>query len=138
LSAALNAYRRTLQDLAQEQKKRASSKQKSKEEAEADCVQEKKEKTAQSFLAFLEKARNGEMLPAEEVVKCASYFQDELTLDNMPRMQLVNFCRYMSIPPYGSDNVLRFQLRHRMRILLEDDQRIVSIAATRVPICRAV
>jgi len=125
LTAALNVYHRTLQDLAQEQKKRASSKQKSKEEAEADCVQEKKEKTAQSFLAFLEKARNGEMLPAEEIIKYASYFEDELTLDNMPRMQLVNFCRYMSIPPYGSDNVLRFQLRHRMRILLEDDQRIL-------------
>ena len=121
LTAALNTYRRTLQDLAQEQKKRASSK----EEEEADCVQVKKKKTAQSFLAFLEKARNGEMLPAEEIIKYASYFEDELTLDNMPRMQLVNFCRYMSIPPYGSDNVLRFQLRHRMRILLEDDQRIL-------------
>lgn len=116
---------RTLQDLAQEQKKRAASTQKSKEEEGDDCVQEKKEKTAQSFLAFLEKARNGEMLPAEEIIKYASYFQDELTLDNMPRMQLVNFCRYMSIPPYGSDNVLRFQLRHRMRMLLEDDQRIL-------------
>ena len=121
MTADLNTYRRTLQDLAQEQKKRASSK----EEEEADCVQVKKEKTAQSFLAFLEKARNGEMLPAEEIIKYASYFEDELTLDNMPRMQLVNFCRYMSIPPYGSDNVLRFQLRHRMRILLEDDQRIL-------------
>mmetsp|Transcript_14511 Transcript_14511/g.41763 ORF Transcript_14511/g.41763 Transcript_14511/m.41763 type:complete len:1046 (+) Transcript_14511:61-3198(+) len=118
-------FQETLQDLAQEQKKRASSKQTSKEEEEADCVQEKKEKTAQSFLAFLEKARNGEMLPAEEIIKYASYFQDELTLDNMPRMQLVNFCRYMSIPPYGSDNVLRFQLRHRMRMLQEDDQRIL-------------
>jgi hypothetical protein len=117
---------RTLQDLAQEQKKRAAGNQKSQEEKEGvDCVQEKKEKTAQSFLAFLEKARNGEMLPAGEIIKYASYFQDELTLDNMPRMQLVNFCRYMSIPPYGSDNVLRFQLRHRMRMLLEDDQRIL-------------
>jgi len=31
----------------------------------------------------------------------------------------------MSIPPYGSDNLLRFQLRHRIRSLVEDDQRIL-------------
>eukprot|EP00562_Extubocellulus_spinifer_P005962 CAMPEP_0178531788 /NCGR_PEP_ID=MMETSP0696-20121128/33621_1 /TAXON_ID=265572 /ORGANISM="Extubocellulus spinifer, Strain CCMP396" /LENGTH=648 /DNA_ID=CAMNT_0020163729 /DNA_START=13 /DNA_END=1961 /DNA_ORIENTATION=+ len=116
-------FQETLQDLAQEQKKRAANKLESIEDG--DSVHKKKEKTAQAFLAFLEKARNGEMLPAEGIIKYASYFQDELTLDNMPRMQLVNFCRYMSIPPYGSDNVLRFQLRHKMRLLQEDDQRIL-------------
>jgi len=31
----------------------------------------------------------------------------------------------MSIPPYGSDALLRFQLRHRIRTLKEDDQRIL-------------
>lgn len=55
----------------------------------------------------------------------ANYFQDDLTLDNMPRMQLINLCKYMSIPPYGSDAFLRFQLRHRIRVLKEDDQRIL-------------
>jgi LETM1-like protein len=31
----------------------------------------------------------------------------------------------MGIPPYGGDSFLRFQLRHRMRMLQEDDQRIL-------------
>ena len=31
----------------------------------------------------------------------------------------------MSIPPYGGDNLLRFQLRHRIRLLKDDDQRIM-------------
>ncbi|KAL9190470.1 hypothetical protein ACHAXT_007681 [Thalassiosira profunda] len=127
-------FQESLQDLAQEQKKRAARKLKAKgeeekEEGGANCDQvvklEKKEETAKSFLKFLEKARKGEILPAEEIIQYAAYFSDELTLDNMPRMQLVNFCRYMSIPPYGSDNILRFQLRHRMRLLQEDDQRIL-------------
>lgn len=86
---------------------------------------ENREETAASFLEFIEKARNGEFLPPEVVVRYAKYFKDELTLDNMPRMQLINMCRYMSIPPYGNDNVLRFQLRHKVRGLIEDDQRIL-------------
>jgi hypothetical protein len=31
----------------------------------------------------------------------------------------------MSIPPYGNDHLLRFQLRHKVRVLQEDDQRIL-------------
>ena len=32
---------------------------------------------------------------------------------------------HMNIPPYGADAFLRFQLRHRIRTLKEDDQRII-------------
>jgi LETM1 and EF-hand domain-containing protein 1 len=83
------------------------------------------EDSAVSMLEFLAKARNGEMIPPDVIVRYATYFQDDLTLDNMPRMQLINMCKYMSIPPYGSDAFLRFQLRHRIRVLKEDDQRIL-------------
>ena len=37
----------------------------------------------------------------------------------------MNLCRYMDIPPYGADSLLRFQLRHKIRGLKEDDQRII-------------
>jgi len=83
------------------------------------------EETAKDFLNFLEKSRNGEVIPPEVIIKYAKYFEDELTLDNMSRMQLINMCRYMGIPPYGADSLLRFQLRHRIRTLREDDQRII-------------
>lgn len=86
---------------------------------------ENREETASSFLEFIEKARKGEVLSSEAIVKYATYFKDDLTLDNMPRMQLINMCRYMGIPPYGNDTVLRFQLRHKVRGLIEDDQRIL-------------
>ena len=92
---------------------------------ELESNAETREETAASFLEFIEKARKGEFLPPEVIIRYSSFFKDELTLDNMPRMQLINMCKYMSIPPYGNDNFLRFQLRHKVRILQEDDQRIL-------------
>ena len=65
------------------------------------------------------------IVPPDVIIKFAKYFEDNLTLDNMGRMQLINMCKYMGIPPYGNDNLLRFQLRHRIRLLKDDDQRIL-------------
>jgi LETM1-like protein len=85
----------------------------------------KQEQSAAAMLDFMTKARSGEILPVDVIIQFASHFHDDLTLDNMPRMQLINMCRYMNIPPYGGDNFLRFQLRHKIRTLVEDDQRIL-------------
>ncbi|GMH75609.1 hypothetical protein TrST_g7638 [Triparma strigata] len=80
---------------------------------------------AKAFMDFLDKARKGEKLPAESIIKFSAFFKDDLTLDSMSRMQLVNMCRYMGVTPYGSDAFLRFQLRFKIRALKEDDQRIL-------------
>lgn len=119
-------FQETLQNLAKEQKTRA---EKNKVDAIAsstcDGTFSEKEETARSFLDFIEKSRNGEFMPPDVIIRYAKYFQDDLTLDNMSRMQLINMCKYMGIPPYGADSLLRFQLRHRNRTLKEDDQRIL-------------
>jgi hypothetical protein len=119
---------RTLQDLVKEQQKDAERRKLKNEEADnkdGKMIAEKQEESAADMLNFLEKARNGELLPPEVIIQYANYFQDDLTLDNMPRMQLINMCKYMNIPPYGADAFLRFQLRHKIRTLKEDDQRIL-------------
>jgi LETM1 and EF-hand domain-containing protein 1, mitochondrial len=122
---------RTLEELAKEQKRKASKRKKELEEAGVDlgkdgCTTiEAQSDSAGSMLEFLKKARNGEMIPPDVIIRYANYFKDDLTLDNMPRMQLINMCKYMSIQPYGSDSFLRFQLRHKIRVLKEDDQRIL-------------
>ena len=112
----------TLQELAKEQKRIAAKRN---VESPDNEIANKQEQSAQSMLEFLEGARQGEMMPPEVIIQYAKYFQDDLTLDNMPRMQLVNMCRYMQLQPYGADSFLRFQLRHRIRQLKEDDQRII-------------
>eukprot|EP00554_Chaetoceros_debilis_P006561 CAMPEP_0194073736 /NCGR_PEP_ID=MMETSP0149-20130528/1033_1 /TAXON_ID=122233 /ORGANISM="Chaetoceros debilis, Strain MM31A-1" /LENGTH=917 /DNA_ID=CAMNT_0038753779 /DNA_START=273 /DNA_END=3026 /DNA_ORIENTATION=+ len=120
-------FQETLHGLAKEQKQRAELKKQKLVDAGSSDLEstENREETAASFLEFIEKARNGEFLPPKVVIRYAKYFQDELTLDNMHRMQLINMCKYMALPPYGNDNLLRFQLRHKIRTLLEDDQRIL-------------
>jgi hypothetical protein len=122
---------RTLKELAKEQK-RIAAKRKSEGKSDdgstdgsSDEIATKQEQSAASMLEFLDRARSGEMLPPDVIIQYANFFQDDLTLDNMPRMQLINMCKYMNIPPYGSDAFLRFQLRHRIKSLREDDQRIL-------------
>ena len=51
-------------------------------------------------------------------------FKDDLTLDNLSRPQLVSICRYMNIASFGTDNLLRYQVRVRMRQIKRDDRAI--------------
>ena len=76
-------------------------------------------------VSFIEKARMGEPIPNDVVIRIAQLFKDELTLANIARPQLVSMCQYMNLPPYGADMFLRFQLRNKLRALKEDDRRIL-------------
>jgi LETM1 and EF-hand domain-containing protein 1 len=116
-----------LEELAKEQKRKATKRNLELKEAGVDSSDTigKQEDSAASMLEFLEAARSGQIIPPDVIIRYAKYFQDDLTLDNMPRMQLINLCKYMGIPPYGSEAFLQFQLRHRIRVLKEDDQRIL-------------
>eukprot|EP01038_Epipyxis_sp_PR26KG_P006148 gene6148-8475_t len=80
---------------------------------------------AKELVDFIERARLGEPLPNETVIRIAQLFEDELTLSNVPRPQLVSMCTYMGLQPYGADAFLRFQLRNKLRGLKEDDRRIL-------------
>lgn len=73
----------------------------------------------------MEKARLGEHIPKEDVMRIAKLFQDELTLSNVSRPQLVSMCQYMGLQPYGADSFLRFQIRSKLRMIQDDDRRIL-------------
>ncbi|CAO3607513.1 unnamed protein product [Mucor fragilis] len=81
------------------------------------------EKAAQEFADFFRKIRmTGEQASTEDLLNVAKRFEDELTLDNLSRPQLVSMCRYMNINAFGTDNFLRFQIRNRMRQIKADDK----------------
>uniref|UniRef100_A0A7S3GSB9 Mitochondrial proton/calcium exchanger protein n=1 Tax=Spumella elongata TaxID=89044 RepID=A0A7S3GSB9_9STRA len=80
---------------------------------------------AQEVIDFVEKARQGEPIPKESVMRIAKLFQDELTLANVGRPQLVSMCQYMGLQAYGADSFMRFQLRNKLRMLQDDDRRIL-------------
>ncbi|KAJ7285927.1 LETM1-like protein-domain-containing protein [Mycena rebaudengoi] len=53
-------------------------------------------------------------------------FDDDLTLDNLSRPQLVSMSRYMGLNAFGTDNFLRGAIRSRLLELRRDDQLIDS------------
>ncbi|KAI9911905.1 hypothetical protein PsorP6_009024 [Peronosclerospora sorghi] len=92
---------------------------------DTEGVSEERKATASEVMNFIERAQRGEPLTSEETLKVAKLFNDELMLDNISRPQLVGMCRFMGVQPYGNDNLLRFQLRNRIRQLKKDDQDII-------------
>ncbi|KAJ5623350.1 hypothetical protein N7490_011955 [Penicillium lividum] len=77
------------------------------------------------FTDFFRKIRTtGESPSTEDVVKVCKIFKDDLTLDNLSRPQLVAICRYMNLNSFGTDAMLRYNIRHRMRQIKRDDRAI--------------
>jgi len=75
--------------------------------------------------------RSGEAVDNSELIRFASLFNDELTLDNLSRVQLASICQFVGITPFGTDAFLRSRLRaHLAKIKTDDaDIRAEGIAA---------
>ncbi|GAD99490.1 MRS7 family protein [Paecilomyces variotii No. 5] len=79
----------------------------------------------EEFTEFFRKIRStGESPSPEDVVKVCKIFKDDLTLDNLSRPQLVAMCKYMNLNSFGTDAMLRYSIRHRMRQIKRDDRAI--------------
>ena len=80
----------------------------------------------EEFAVFFRKVRaTGEQPTVDDVIKICKAFRDDLTLDNLSRPQLVSICRYLNLNTFGTDTMLRYQIRHRMRQIKRDD-RVIS------------
>jgi len=73
---------------------------------------------------FIERIRDGEPVNADEFLRFAKLFSDEITLDNITRPQLVAMCRYMGLSEYGGDALLRYRLNSKIRKIKADDRLI--------------
>ncbi|KAL2428913.1 LETM1 domain-containing protein mdm28, mitochondrial [Exophiala dermatitidis] len=79
----------------------------------------------EEFTEFFRKVRTtGESPSKEDVIKVCKIFKDDLTLDNLSRPQLVAICKYLNLNAFGTDAMLRYQIRHRMRQIKRDDKAI--------------
>ncbi|XP_054258108.1 mitochondrial proton/calcium exchanger protein-like isoform X2 [Macrosteles quadrilineatus] len=83
-------------------------------------------KAAKDFVEFFHKVRTegGGLASNEEILKFSKLFEDEITLDSLTRSQLMALCRVLELQPFGTTNLLRFQLRMKLRSLAADDVRI--------------
>ena len=73
---------------------------------------------------FWQVRSTGEQPSTDDIVKVAHLFEDDLTLDNLSRPQLVSMCRYMNINAFGTDNFLRYTIRSRLEHIGRDDKLI--------------
>ncbi|OJJ60834.1 hypothetical protein ASPSYDRAFT_42625 [Aspergillus sydowii CBS 593.65] len=79
----------------------------------------------EEFAEFFKKIRTtGEAPSRQDVIKVCKIFKDDLTLDNLSRPQLVGICKYMNLNAFGTDAMLRYNIRHRMRQIKRDDRAI--------------
>ncbi|XP_036332937.1 mitochondrial proton/calcium exchanger protein [Rhagoletis pomonella] len=78
---------------------------------------------AKQFSEFFEKIKDPKVyVSMEEIIKFAKRFEDEITLDALSREQLSALCRVLELNTMGTTNLLRFQLRVKLRSLAADDR----------------
>ncbi|XP_069488237.1 mitochondrial proton/calcium exchanger protein [Ambystoma mexicanum] len=83
--------------------------------------------SAKEFSTFFQKIRSsGERPSNEDIMRFSKLFEDELTLDNLTRPQLVALCKLLELQSIGTNNFLRFQLTMRLRSMKADDKLIAE------------
>lgn len=84
------------------------------------------EEQVADFKDFLKKLRNSQSdeISKKQLFRVAKMFKDDLILDNAPRGTLIALAKYINIKPYGTDQILRYRIRHRMLKIKEDDRLI--------------
>ncbi|XP_058241787.1 mitochondrial proton/calcium exchanger protein isoform X2 [Hemibagrus wyckioides] len=81
----------------------------------------------EEFSSFFQKIRDsGERPSNEQIIRFSKLFEDELTLDNLTRPQLVALCKLLELQPIGTNNFLRFQLIMKLRSIRADDKLIAE------------
>eukprot|EP00201_Polytomella_parva_P012158 CAMPEP_0175064104 /NCGR_PEP_ID=MMETSP0052_2-20121109/15137_1 /TAXON_ID=51329 ORGANISM="Polytomella parva, Strain SAG 63-3" /NCGR_SAMPLE_ID=MMETSP0052_2 /ASSEMBLY_ACC=CAM_ASM_000194 /LENGTH=655 /DNA_ID=CAMNT_0016330397 /DNA_START=569 /DNA_END=2536 /DNA_ORIENTATION=- len=83
-----------------------------------------KARFAQGLNDFLNKVRAGHPVDNHEIIRFAQLFNDDLTLDNLERVQLVSMCQFVGISPFGTDQFLRSRLRQHLQQIKHDDYEI--------------
>lgn len=79
----------------------------------------------EQFIEFFEKVRaHGEKPSRELLISVAQMFKDDLVLDNLSRPQLVAMAKYMNLQHFGTNLMLRYSIRYKMRQIKMDDRAI--------------
>lgn len=78
------------------------------------------------FKDFMQKFQSGrpDEISKDQLMRVARLFQDDLILDNSPRDILTAMAKFISLRPYGSDQILRYRIRHKLLKIKADDQLI--------------
>lgn len=90
-----------------------------KEMAVPEFVNNEQKKEFDDFFSMI---REGVKPTHTQLLNVARMFKDDLLLDNLSRPQLSAMARYLNIPGFGTSIILRYQIRHKMRLIKQDDR----------------
>lgn len=78
------------------------------------------------FFKKLYSPKNGraDVFTHAEILAVAQMFKNDTVLDNLSRPQLVAMAKFISVTPFGNDNMLRYQIRRKLKQIIEDDREI--------------
>ncbi|RCK55693.1 Mitochondrial distribution and morphology protein 38 [Candida viswanathii] len=76
----------------------------------------------ENFVQFFHCVSMGKNPSREQLIQVARLFKNDQVLDNLSRTQLVAMCKYMNLRPFGTDSILRYQIRHRLLNIIKDDK----------------
>lgn len=82
------------------------------------------EKEREAFVSFFHIISMGKNPTREHLIQVARLFKNDQVLDNLSRPQLVAMAKYISLRPFGTDSILRYQIRHRLLTIIKDDKAI--------------
>lgn len=82
------------------------------------------DKEKEAFVLFFHIVSNGNKPTREHLIQVARMFKNDQVLDNLLRAQLVAMTKYMSLRAFGTDSILRYQIRHRLLNIIKDDKAI--------------
>lgn len=82
------------------------------------------ESEREAFVSFFDTISLGKNPSREHLTQVARLFKNDQVLDNLSRPQLVAMAKYMSLRPFGTDSILRYQIRHRLLNIIKDDKAI--------------
>ncbi|KAG7662421.1 uncharacterized protein J8A68_004069 [[Candida] subhashii] len=82
------------------------------------------EQEKEAFVSFFNAIYMGKKPSRDELIQVARLFKNDHVLDNLSRPQLAAMANYMSLRPFGTDTILRYQIRHRLLTIIKDDKAI--------------
>uniref|UniRef100_A0A8C8WKH7 Leucine zipper and EF-hand containing transmembrane protein 2 n=2 Tax=Panthera TaxID=9688 RepID=A0A8C8WKH7_PANLE len=78
------------------------------------------------FSSYVKQVQTGHKPSTKEIVRFSKLFEDQLTLEHLDRPQLVALCKLLELQPFGTNNLLRFQLLMKLKSIKADDEIIAK------------
>jgi len=76
--------------------------------------------------SFMEKITKGERIPPQDLIERGTLLMEEFSIQKLAQPQLAAMSRFFGLPALGNSFLLREQLYHKCRKIIEDDKLILK------------